>query len=203
MYSTPKLCYRIRYATASDVDAVIALRSHAETWLREAGIKQWTVHATGVKNIRASIAAGTTYIIITRAGETIGSLTLDVADLDFWTPLEASQPALYLYKFILSSAHRGNGLGDILLDWACEHTESVGARWLRLDCWKNNTGLHRYYEARGFRRFDTRDAPGRESGALFERSVDLRLVEAPHVELSDETTHVSAQHHAAPSDQPD
>ena len=106
MLDNLRLRYRIRHANANDLDAVIALRSHAETWLREAGIEQWTVHATGVKNIRVSIDAGTAYIVTTGAGDIVGSLTLDGADLDFWTPAEASQPALYLYKFILLSGHR-------------------------------------------------------------------------------------------------
>lgn len=167
--------YHVRYAGDADLDRVLALRRHAETWLHAAGIDQWTVRSTGERNIRQQIADGTTFVVTTGAGDVIGSLALDAADLDFWTPTEANQPALYLYKFIISSERRGRGLGDALLNWACTRAAIAGARWLRLDCWKTNPGLHKYYLDRGFRQVDVRDTPGRQSGALFERPVDTIL----------------------------
>lgn len=180
--------YRIRYATNQDVSAVIGLRAHAEMWLHAAGIDQWTVRSTGERNIRDSIAAGTTYVVTTGAGDVIGSLAMDAADLDFWTPAEAAQPAMYLYKFMIGSDRRGSGLGEVLLDWCCARAELLGARWLRLDCWRTNAALHRYYLRRGFRHVATRQAPGRQSGALFERPVDTRTAaNPPKVNLIDET----------------
>jgi len=50
-----------------------------------------------------------------------------------------------------------------------------GAESLRLDCWKTNLGLHKYYLQHGFDHLGTRDAPGHPSGALFERPTDLQL----------------------------
>lgn len=166
--------YRIRHVTPDDTDDVIGLRVHAETWLRQAGIEQWTVRATGERNIRHSIEAGTAYVVTTEPGDIVGSLTLDVADPAFWTPAEMAQPALYLYKLMILTGWRGTGLGDLLLDWCCARAESAGARHLRLDCWRTNAGLHRYYRDRGFRWVDVRYAPGRQSGALFERAVEVR-----------------------------
>lgn len=171
---TPTVDYHVRYATPADTDAVISLRAHAEKWLRCKGIEQWTVSSTGERNIRDSINAGTTYVITTGAGDIAASLTLDAADLDFWTPAEAAQPALYLYKFMIRSDRRSRGLGDLLLDWCCARAEMAGALYLRLDCWRSNTGLHRYYQDRGFRAVDVRIAPGRQSGALFERVAEVR-----------------------------
>lgn len=187
MLTPPKPLYRIRYATEHDYDALINLRIHAETWLRASGIEQWTVREAGEKAIRRRIEAGNAFAVTTGAGDIIGTLSLDQADTAFWTPAEATQPALYLYSFIISSERRGRGLGDALLDWACARAELGGARWLRLDCWKTNRQLHKFYESRGFVHLDTRDAPGRKSGALFQRNASTRLDSNSRVQLVDET----------------
>ncbi|MEV8480374.1 GNAT family N-acetyltransferase, partial [Streptomyces sp. NPDC051173] len=194
MLDSPMPTYRIRRATTEDVNDVVGLRIHAEEWLRAAGIEQWTVRTTGEEMIRAQIDRGVTFVVTTGAGDTIGSLALDQADPVFWTPDEMQQAALYLYKFVIRSERRGSGLGDLLLDWACERAEAAGAKFLRLDCWKTNTALHRYYEKRGFVHYATRTAEGRKSGALFERPTSLRLVNEPAVALTGTHTGVGGRH---------
>jgi hypothetical protein len=82
---------------------------------------------------------------------------------------------MYLYKFITGPTARGTGLGDVLLDWACHQAEMFRCLYLRLDCHRTNTALHNYYLRRGFTLLDVRSAPGRDSGALFERLTETRL----------------------------
>ncbi|GAA2738653.1 hypothetical protein GCM10010439_73400 [Actinocorallia aurantiaca] len=158
----------IRKGTLDDADAVVALRVEAETWLHAAGIQQWVDRARGIRNIRDGLAAGNTYVVEER-GAIVASLTLAGADPDFWTADDDPDTALYLYKFMIGAAHRGTGLGDQLLDWACEQARARGKRWLRLDCWRENTALQRYYLRRGFSHVRTVVVPGRGSGALFQR----------------------------------
>ncbi|MFB6720178.1 GNAT family N-acetyltransferase [Kribbella sp. NPDC056345] len=177
--------YHLRVAEEADVESVLALRRHAEQWLRDAGIEQWTKSEYGAGVMKGWIGAGSTFVVQTDDGDIIGSLSLDAGDADFWTPEELSEPARYLYKFILRSDHRGNGLGDVLLDWASYRTESTGDLYLRLDCWRDNTGLHNYYLRRGFQYIDTRPHPIRMSGALFERSAELRLAQSAPLRLID------------------
>lgn len=179
--------YHIRVAGDDDVDAVLALRRHAEDWLKEAGIEQWTKSDYGARVIKGWIGAGSTFVVSTDEGEVIGSLSLDAGDPDFWTAEELTAPALYLYKFIVRSDHRGTGLGDVLLDWSGYRTELSGNLLLRLDCWRDNTGLHKYYLDRGFEYLTTRPHPTRMSGALFERPAELRLARSVPIELLDQT----------------
>jgi GNAT superfamily N-acetyltransferase len=179
--------YHVRAADEQDVDAVLALRRHAEDWLREAGIDQWTKSEYGARVIKGWIGAGSTFVVSTEDGEVVGSLSLDAGDPDFWTPEELKAPALYLYKFIIRSDHRGSGLGDVLLDWSGYRSEMAGALWLRLDCWRDNRGLHKYYLDRGFHYLTTRTHPTRMSGALFERPAELRLASNRDAKLIDHT----------------
>jgi GNAT superfamily N-acetyltransferase len=179
--------YHVRVAGEQDVDAVVSLRRHAEDWLREAGIEQWTRSTYGARVIEGWIGTGSTFVVTTDDGEIIGSLSLDAGDPDFWTDDELKAPALYLYKFIIRSDHRGTGLGDVLLDWSGYRTELAGNLWLRLDCWRDNTGLHKYYLDRGFQYLTTRTHPTRMSGALFERPAELRLATSRQAKLIDHT----------------
>src|SRR5690606_15645478 len=119
----------------------------------------------------------------------------------FWTPAEATQPALYGYKIMISPERRGTGLGDALLDWMCERAEQVGAKWLRIDCWKTNTQLHSYFERRGFEHYDTRTAPGRNSGWLAQRDVQVRTAPSDlAIRLVDDTVPAWATFAAKPAD---
>ena len=44
--------YTVRTATPHDLETLINLRRYAETWLRTAGIEQWTDHARGNASAR-------------------------------------------------------------------------------------------------------------------------------------------------------
>lgn len=182
----PVPTYRVRPAGVGDISGVFLLRYDAERWLADSGINQWTSTATGEKVIREQVTRGGTYVV-EHGDQIVACLNLGPGDPDFWTPAELRAPALYLYKFIVRTDLRGNGLADVLLDWASLQAELRWGLWLRLDCAKDNAGLHRYYERRGFRRYDTRSAPGRASGAMFERLAEHRLATDPRLVLIDGT----------------
>jgi len=165
----------IRLAEPSDLAAVVSLRVEAETWLHAAGIAQWIDRERGIRNLREGIEAGTTYVAADAEQDVAATLTLSGPDFDFWRKEDQPDQALYLYKFIIGSDYRGTGLGDELLDWACEQAQEAGKRWLRLDCWRENISLQRYYLRRGFEHVRTDVVPGRGSGALFQRPSTLRL----------------------------
>ncbi len=166
--------YTIRRATPEDLDTLLNLRCYAETWLRAAGIAQWTDHERGARVIRAGIDDGVTHAVTDPAGTLVASLTLNGPDPDFWTPQDDPDNALYLYKFMIGPQGRGTGLGDALLDWACDQAQSRGKQWLRLDCWRTNTGLQTYYARRGFQLLRIVELPWRSSGALMQRPAHLR-----------------------------
>jgi GNAT superfamily N-acetyltransferase len=191
--------YRIRPAEPTDLDAVIALRRYAEQWLAAAGVEQWTSSAKGDRAIRDHFNDGRTYVVVDQAAAVVASLALGQGDPDFWTPAELDAPAMYLYKFITGPTVRGTGLGDVLLDWASYKAEMYRCLWLRLDCHRTNTGLHRYYQARGFQLLDVRSAPDRDSGALFERAAEVRLARPARVGLVDATEYASGVTFAEPT----
>lgn len=183
--------YQVRRAIHSDLPAVFELRRAAETWLAAAGIEQWKNTETGRAALRRFCANRTLRVVTDPAGHIVACFALDGPDQDFWTPEEAAEPASYLYKLIVSRAHKGRGLGDAILNHACRTAAADGAKWVRMDCWRTNRRLQQYYLDRGFEHIDTRVAPDRNSGWLAQRptwfmtSTNVELIEDTHVHRYD------------------
>ncbi|OEV02391.1 hypothetical protein AN217_03190 [Streptomyces qinglanensis] len=158
----------MRAATVDELSTVESLLTEASTWLASRGIDQWQYPPHRDRILRA-LQQGDCFLALAD-GEPVGTIQVDTyADPEFWTPEDAPGDALYVHRMAVRRNAAGTGLGAFMLDWAGERAASVGKRWLRLDAWKDNPGLHRYYESAGFRRVRIVDLPHRRSGALYER----------------------------------
>jgi GNAT superfamily N-acetyltransferase len=163
----------IRKAEPDDLDAVEDLRAEAVSWLASKGLDQWQPGSLRVPtraNTADAIARGACYLAYDQADQLVGTITVDdQADPDFWTPAERAEPALYVHRMIVPRRVAGSGIGAQLLAWAEREAASSHRQWLRLDAWKSNGSLHRYYVDQGFEHLRTVDLPHRGSGALFQR----------------------------------
>lgn len=162
----------IRPARYDDVPAILTLRDEASTWLRERGIEQWTADKTD--EITANVTGGWTWVVEDEH-TVICSITLRGPDFDFWEAADEPSSGLYIYKAMVARAYAGQDLGGEMLDWAGDLAYRNGYNWLRLDCWRSNTALHRYYERHGFRHVRTVVRSWRQSGALFQRPTAPKL----------------------------
>jgi ribosomal protein S18 acetylase RimI-like enzyme len=168
--------YYIRPAGVADVPDLMALRTEAEGWLPSLGTDQWSDPETGGRALakwHATIDDGRTWVILDSHGSTVGTVSRGPADRDFWRDEDRPETAFYLYKLITARSVAGMGLGSIVLDWACRVASAEGREWLRIDCWRTNTGLQRYYERLGFKHVRTEAPSHRRSGWLAQRSTTL------------------------------
>jgi len=158
-----------------DVQLVAAMWTRAAAWLGARGLDQWQ-YPVRVCAIRESAQAGTCWLA-ERDGQPVGTITLNtVADQRFWWPEDDPASALYVHRMVAES--RGTGLGTILLEWAAGQAREQGRAWLRLDAWRTNLALHRYYLDRGFQFVRLVAVPGACSGACFQRAATASVVEA-------------------------
>ncbi|GIH99051.1 hypothetical protein Pta02_10600 [Planobispora takensis] len=145
-------------AAEDDVGFILSLRAEAARWLAEdKRITQWekawpTLEAQR-RRILEAIREGRTWML--RApSKPLATITLCDEDCyGFWRgSLRESPPegdrAVYIHRLIVSRRHRG--LGARIIDWAAERGRERGARWLRLDIWRDNPGLEAYYRSQGF-----------------------------------------------------
>lgn len=169
-----------------DLDQLLALRHDAERWLRSRGVQQWTEdyaqHARGV--LMEAVSQGSAWIVNDDHGYAVATVTIAGPDKDFWQPADDPDDALYVYKMITARTISGRGVGDLMLNFAGQLAIMAGKSWLRLDCRRDNHGLHRYYLDRGFQHVRTVWPPPRRtmSGALFQRPAEMTT--DPHTTVS-------------------
>ncbi|MGW8768689.1 GNAT family N-acetyltransferase [Streptomyces sp. NPDC055815] len=171
--------YAITPASPDDITLLMSLRTEAENWLAAQGSDQWSDRETGAAAIskwKSAIEEGRTWLIRDEDQDlTLGTVSRGPADMDFWTPADHPERALYLYKLMVRRDAAGLGIGSLIIDWACRLAALEGREWVRLDCWRTATGLQRYYESLGFEHVRT-DAPvHRKSGWLGQRQSSLVL----------------------------
>jgi ribosomal protein S18 acetylase RimI-like enzyme len=161
----------LRRATRDDLPAVLTLLANTARWLDSLGVRQWPADGFPAEQIEPLIGEGAMYLLDDRGtGVLAATVAVDGhADPEFWTPADRPGEALYVHKLAVSRTHSGQGLGEMLLDWAARRAAARGRRWLRLDCAKDNPRLQAFYGSAGFRHVRTVDLPHRASGALFER----------------------------------
>ncbi|MFR9794630.1 GNAT family N-acetyltransferase [Streptomyces sp. MS06] len=159
---------RIRPGRPDELDTVEALLSEASGWLASRGIDQWQ-YPPHRDRITAALEQGVCFLA-SDDGEPVATIQVDdFADPEFWTPDDDPGDALYVHRMAVRRHAAGADVGARMLDWAAHRATTLGKRWLRLDAWKDNEGLHRYYKSVGFTLVRIVDLPHRRSGALFQR----------------------------------
>jgi ribosomal protein S18 acetylase RimI-like enzyme len=166
----------VRLATADDMSDLMKLRLEAEEWLAREGIDQWRspgFRDRALAKWRRDVSEGRTWIVVNESDEAVGTVTLAQPDADFWTQADAPESAVYVAKLITARQTAGQHLGGRILDWVGSVARGRGLPWVRLDVWRDNDRLQRYYLEEGFTHLRT-EAPGhRLSGWMAQRPSSL------------------------------
>jgi GNAT superfamily N-acetyltransferase len=191
----------MRIARAEDTDrdlqGVLGLIEEARTWLGTMGTDQWASPWPDLKSrdarVRRGLAVGKTWIVW---DDEIAVATVTIAtgpNTKVWSKHAAydlSERAVYAHRLITARKYAGYGLGAELIDWAgLGGRRDYGAKWIRIDVWTSNEGLHEYYLKRGFERCGNCADTRYPSGALFQkpvsaiRRVGIPLFEGPSAEF--------------------
>lgn len=169
-----------RAVTEADIVDVATMWTRSAERLRDRGLDQWQ-YPVKWENIRRTVAHGTCWLVTDTDGRAIGTITVEPIADPYWLPSGDPDNALYIHRMVVDDGARGTELGSALLDWAARRARKAGRSWLRLDAWKSNPGLHRYYLDRGFSLVRIDDNPSDPSGALFQRPARVELHRGPEV----------------------
>ena len=154
-----------RLANEADLEAILAMRVAAATWLQSRGIAQWNPDGFTLDETREDFESNRIFALEDDAGELVGSLVLHDDDPKIWPDATAGE-AYYLHRLVTVRERAGEGLGATLLAEALRVASDRPL--LRLDCWAGNDTLRSYYTAHGFRPVDEIDV-GDWRVARFER----------------------------------
>jgi GNAT superfamily N-acetyltransferase len=162
----------IRRASHKDLSTIQSILQDASAWLQSKGSDQWQ-RPLKIERIENDLENGSVYLGEID-GKPVATITVDDrADPDFWSSEDCPEQALYLHRMAVRSAYRGKGLGDLLIQHAEQLAKESGRSKLRLDAWRTNKGLQRYYAMHGWTYVRTVNAEHRQSGALFERCLTV------------------------------
>lgn len=165
--------FTIRHASVHHQQVIVDLVEEAATWLRGKGTDQWAKPWPDRRRrdgrIRNGLKLGETWIVWD--GDTPAATMTICARVnpDVW-PVDGDDDAVYVHRLVVSRPYSGLGLGGVMLDWAVQReSRTRDIRWLRVDVWSTNEGLHAYYERQGFLRCGSCADLSYPSGALFQK----------------------------------
>lgn len=163
--------------TAENLTTVLGLIGEARNWLWTKDTDQWEKPWPDKEGRDARVLRGlrgrktwivwdgdipaATVTITPRKNAAVWSKPGCMCDL--------AERAVFVHRLITARKYAGLELGAELIDWAGLRGQRLyGAKWIRIDVWSTNKGLHDYYMKRGFEPCGFCDDPSYPSGALFQ-----------------------------------
>lgn len=144
----------IRQALAGDVHVVSDILLEAAHWLQRQGAPMWRDDELDPEHIADDISAGL-FFLAESAGKAIGTLKFQCSDPVFWPDVPADESA-FIHRVAVRRRFSGGDVSSALLTWAAEHAQTLGRRFLRLDCEASRPRLRAVYESFGFRHHSDR-----------------------------------------------
>lgn len=139
----------IRQATIQDTIIVSDILQEAANWLQRCGIPLWDDSELAPDIISQDVADGL-FFIAELAGEPTGTIKFQLEDLLFWPDIVQEESA-FLHRLAVRRRYSGGKVSSALLNWAATHAQTLGKRYLRLDCDAARPRLKAIYENFGFR----------------------------------------------------
>ena len=175
---------RVELASAADLQAVRGAYAEGRARQRDQGSTVWPEFSDDA--ILGEIAAQQLFRIVDGAA-LAGVFSVAYEDGAIWGERERGAH-IYLHRIVRASGYRGQGLVDVVLDWARARCRALGRAGLRMDTWADNTSLIAYYQRLGFELIESRcigedgrlppHYHGREF-ALLERSLGIESDSSP------------------------
>jgi GNAT superfamily N-acetyltransferase len=166
--------------TADNMKAILGLVEDAREWLWAKGTDQWATPWPDEKSRDTRVLKGlqsrTTWIVwdkdIPAATVTITSRRNNAVWSKPTCTCDLAEPAVFAHRLITSRKYADRGLGAELIAWAgLRGRREYDAKWIRIDVWTKNKGLHGFYQSLGFEPCGFCADPDYPSGALFQKPV--------------------------------
>jgi len=144
----------IRQATRQDTVIVSDVLLEAASWLQQRGIPLWCDREVSPASISEDVANGL-FFIAEWAGEPAGTIKFQLEDLLFWPDI-LQEDSAFVHRLAVKRHYSGGKVSSGLLTWAVKQAQTLGRRYLRLDCDASRPRLKAVYERFGFRHHSDR-----------------------------------------------
>lgn len=144
----------IRPATLNDLESVSSILGEAARWLEDAGMLMWRDAELSPARIADDVSGGL-FFLAECDGIPAGTIKFQLEDLIFWPDLPQGEAA-YIHRLAVRRCFAGQGVSTTLMQWAVDRAQSLGRRYVRLDCEAARSKLRAVYERFGFRHHSDR-----------------------------------------------
>jgi GNAT superfamily N-acetyltransferase len=148
---------KVSKAAKEDGPEILELLKERASHLKQKGSQQWSFLLTGEEDaeILGLVNTGLFYKITTEnSNELIATFMLsnqqEEWDIHLWGE-ETNEKIVYLHKLAVALSHKGEGVGDYLVEWIKNHIRGQGLLKIRLDCVAGSEKLRKFYGKHGFR----------------------------------------------------
>lgn len=140
--------FQIKLAKEEDLEAMHLLIVDRCKWFIEQQISQWKLEYYpihyNVEYFREQMKENELYVVKDK-NKIIGMVLLKNEDPTYW---QDEKKAFYIHH--LTTHIDYHGIGKMLIQFAIERAKKCGKEYLRLDCFRSNVKLNKYYESLGF-----------------------------------------------------
>ena len=146
---------RIREATYSDIEGIVALYDAARAYFRGAGIPQWQVGGPDADSAFGDVEDGICYVVIGPDGGLEGTFVLDFSGEPAYDRitdgawLTAGEYAA-IHRVAVDPACKGRGVAGEMVAFAEARCRDAGVESLRCDTHEQNAAMRRMLEKAGF-----------------------------------------------------
>lgn len=146
---------RIREATYSDIERIVALYDAARAFFRGAGIPQWQVGGPDADSAFADVEDGICYVVVNPEGALEGTFVLDFSGEPAYERItdgawSTAGEYAALHRVAVDPACKGRGVGGEMVAFAEARCRDAGVDTLRGDTHEENAPMRRMLEKAGF-----------------------------------------------------
>ena len=146
---------RIREASYSDIDGIVALYDAARRFFADAGIPQWQVGGPDADSAFADVEDGICYVVMGSDGVLEGTFVLDFSEEPAYDHLTegawaTSGEYAAIHRVAVAPDRKGRGIGGEMVAFAEARCRDAGVESLRCVTHEQNAPMRRMLEKNGF-----------------------------------------------------
>jgi len=144
----------IQATSEKDLFTASKIMTEVAEWLLKTGQPFWSLEELTPDHLVQYYQVDEFFLGVIRE-EPVAVMVLKWDDPLFWPEAKPGE-AVYLHKFSIRNAYRGQQLSQKLLNWAVSYAAQNDRKYLRLDCDADRPKLNRIYQNFGFKPVDRR-----------------------------------------------
>jgi len=165
--------YEVKHTTKDDLQLIYDLFEHSIKYQEQRGYPVWRNYDRNA--IVKDIADKNQYKIVIDEKVAI-VFSLCYTDEVIWRDRENGD-AVYLHRIVVNPEFKGQRLFGGILEWAIDHCQRKGLRFVRMDTWAANANIISYYKGFGFRFVENFTTPNTKELPVHNRNLPLTLLE--------------------------